>query len=141
MAFGRIALECGRRVGLLSINGTIRAQMGSQVRSPPGHPSCPCFRRLTQRTSTHPHRYKPMQLRVPLFLHSLAMALLNAHIFLELFTASRALGYSYSCQPCRVSYSPHEMRVSRWQKKAKIRVKPLKTLAENPFFIFNFKKL
>ncbi|EDV40517.1 uncharacterized protein Dana_GF10549 [Drosophila ananassae] len=57
-------------------------------------------------------RYKPMQLRVPLFLHSLAMALLNAHIFLELFTASRALGYSYSCQPCRVSYSPHEMRIT-----------------------------
>ncbi|KAH8329617.1 hypothetical protein KR074_000870 [Drosophila pseudoananassae] len=57
-------------------------------------------------------RYKPMQLRVPLFLHSLVMALLNAHIFLELFTASRALGYSYACQPCRVSYSPHEMRIA-----------------------------
>ncbi|BFF99493.1 elongation of very long chain fatty acids protein 4 [Drosophila madeirensis] len=57
-------------------------------------------------------RYKPLQLRGPLFCHNLAMALLNAHICLELFTASRALNYSISCQPCRVSHSPHEMRIA-----------------------------
>ncbi|KAH8303601.1 hypothetical protein KR018_006312 [Drosophila ironensis] len=57
-------------------------------------------------------RYKPLQLRGPLLLHSLAMALLNAHICRELFTASRALDYSFACQPCRVSYNPHEMRIA-----------------------------
>ncbi|KAH8379997.1 hypothetical protein KR009_008425 [Drosophila setifemur] len=57
-------------------------------------------------------RFKPMQLRGPLFVHSLAMALLNAHICGELFSAARALDYSISCQPCRVSYSPQEMRIA-----------------------------
>ncbi|XP_062136211.1 elongation of very long chain fatty acids protein 4-like [Drosophila sulfurigaster albostrigata] len=55
---------------------------------------------------------KPLQLRLPLFVYNLLMALLNAHICLELFTASRALNYSAKCQPCRVSYDPHELRIA-----------------------------
>ncbi|XP_068148341.1 very long chain fatty acid elongase 4 [Drosophila tropicalis] len=57
-------------------------------------------------------RHKPLQLRVPLFLYNLTMALINAHICLEFFTASRALNYRFSCQPCREDYNPHEMRIA-----------------------------
>nr|XP_032290762.1 elongation of very long chain fatty acids protein 4 isoform X1 [Drosophila virilis] len=55
---------------------------------------------------------KPFQLRAPLFCYNLFMALLNAHICLELYTASRALNYSLQCQPYRVSYDPHEVRIA-----------------------------
>ncbi|XP_043648443.1 elongation of very long chain fatty acids protein 4 [Drosophila teissieri] len=55
--------------------------------------------------------YKPLQLRVPLFCHSLAMVFLNGYICLELYTATRDLGYNFGCQPCRVSFNPLEMRV------------------------------
>ncbi|KAH8266226.1 hypothetical protein KR038_011806, partial [Drosophila bunnanda] len=82
-------------------------------------------------------RYKPLQLRVPLFCHSLAMVLLNAHIWVELLTASRALGYSIACQPCRVSYSPHEMRIAAalwWFYISKI-----VEFADTAFFILRHK--
>ncbi|XP_020809579.1 elongation of very long chain fatty acids protein 4 [Drosophila serrata] len=82
-------------------------------------------------------RYKPLQLRVPLFCHSLAMVLLNAHIWVELFTASRALDYSFACQPCRVSYSPHEMRIAAafwWFYISKIL-----EFADTAFFILRHK--
>ncbi|KAL7733352.1 hypothetical protein ACLKA6_004847 [Drosophila palustris] len=57
-------------------------------------------------------RQKPLELRLPLFVYNLLMSMLNAHIFLELFTASRALNYSAKCQPCIVSYDPQEMRIA-----------------------------
>ncbi|XP_037721231.1 elongation of very long chain fatty acids protein 4 [Drosophila subpulchrella] len=82
-------------------------------------------------------RYKPLQLRVPLLCHSLAMAFLNAYICLELFTATRALDYSLSCQPCRVSYSPHEMRIAAafwWFYISKIL-----EFADTAFFILRHK--
>ncbi|XP_017018284.2 very long chain fatty acid elongase 4 [Drosophila kikkawai] len=82
-------------------------------------------------------RYKPLQLRVPLFCHSLAMVLLNAHIFLEVLTASRALDYSFACQACRVSYSPHEMRIAAaiwWFYISKIL-----EFADTAFFILRHK--
>lgn len=110
VAIGAIALECRRRTRPLPADGALWPQMGCQVRSTIGLSIQPLQNDLT-------HRYKPLQLRAPLFCHSLAMVLLNAHIWLELLTASRALGYSFACQACRVSYSPHEMRVSWWQEK------------------------
>ncbi|XP_017058875.1 elongation of very long chain fatty acids protein 4-like [Drosophila ficusphila] len=82
-------------------------------------------------------RRKPMKLRVPLFCHSVAMALLNAHICLELFTATRALDYSFGCQPCRVSYNPHEMRIAAafwWFYFSK-----LLEFADTAFFILRHK--
>ncbi|XP_016995627.2 very long chain fatty acid elongase 4 [Drosophila takahashii] len=57
-------------------------------------------------------RHKPLQLRVPLFFHSVSMILLNGYICLELVSQTRALGYSLGCQPCRVNYSPQEMRIA-----------------------------
>ncbi|KAH8286020.1 hypothetical protein KR054_001135 [Drosophila jambulina] len=82
-------------------------------------------------------RYKPLQLRAPLFCHSLAMVLLNAHIWLELLTASRALNYSFACQACRVSYNPHEMRIAAafwWFYISKIL-----EFADTAFFILRHK--
>ncbi|XP_017071994.1 elongation of very long chain fatty acids protein 4-like [Drosophila eugracilis] len=82
-------------------------------------------------------RNKPLQLRVPLFCHSLAMALLNAHICLELFISSRTLDYSFGCQPCLVSYSPHEMRIAAalwWFYISKIL-----EFADTAFFILRHK--
>ncbi|XP_016987631.1 elongation of very long chain fatty acids protein 4 [Drosophila rhopaloa] len=82
-------------------------------------------------------RYKPLQLRVPLFCHSLAMVLLNAHICMELFTASRALDYSFKCQPCRVSYNPNEIRMAAafwWFYISKIL-----EFADTAFFILRHK--
>ncbi|XP_017081159.1 elongation of very long chain fatty acids protein 4 [Drosophila eugracilis] len=82
-------------------------------------------------------RYKPLQLRVPLFCHSSAMVFLNGYICLELFSASRALDYSIGCQPCRVSYSPHEMRIAAafwWFYISKIM-----EFADTAFFILRHK--
>ncbi|EDV96209.1 elongation of very long chain fatty acids protein 4 [Drosophila grimshawi] len=52
------------------------------------------------------------QLRLPLFCYNLLMAMLNAHICRELYTASRALNYSTQCQPCKLSYDPNEIRIA-----------------------------
>ncbi|XP_052845727.1 elongation of very long chain fatty acids protein 4 [Drosophila gunungcola] len=82
-------------------------------------------------------RYKPLQLRVPMFLHSLAMVFLNAHICIELLTASRALNYSFKCQPCRVSYNPNEIRIAAafwWFYISKIL-----EFADTAFFILRHK--
>ncbi|XP_016995624.2 very long chain fatty acid elongase 4 [Drosophila takahashii] len=82
-------------------------------------------------------RYKPLQLRLPLFCHSLAMACLNAYICVELFTATRALDYSFSCQPCRVNHSPNEMRIAAafwWFYISKIL-----EFADTAFFILRHK--
>ncbi|XP_030385974.1 elongation of very long chain fatty acids protein 4-like [Scaptodrosophila lebanonensis] len=57
-------------------------------------------------------RHKPLQLRLPIFFYNLAMTLLNAHIWLELYISARALKYNISCQPCRVSYDPYELRMA-----------------------------
>ncbi|KRK01646.1 uncharacterized protein Dyak_GE20239, isoform B [Drosophila yakuba] len=82
-------------------------------------------------------RYKSLQLRVPLFCHSLAMIFLNGHICLELLTASLSLGYNLGCQPCRVSYNPDEMRVTAafwWFYISKIL-----EFADTAFFILRHK--
>ncbi|KAH8415560.1 hypothetical protein KR222_004599 [Zaprionus bogoriensis] len=67
---------------------------------------------LVQRGPRWMARLVPLQLRLPLFGYNLLMAGLNAHICLELFRAARALNYSASCQPCRVSYDPNELRLA-----------------------------
>lgn len=70
--------------------------------------------------ATRYFRCKPLQLRVPLFCHSLAMIFLNGYICLEFLTASLSLGYNFACQECRVSHDPHEIRVS-WRSNWELR--------------------
>ncbi|EDX10036.1 elongation of very long chain fatty acids protein 4 [Drosophila simulans] len=82
-------------------------------------------------------RHKPLQLRAPLFCHSLAMVFLNGYICLELYAASRDLDYNFGCQPCRVSFDPHEMRLTKafwWFYISKIL-----EFADTAFFILRQK--
>ncbi|EDX10035.1 elongation of very long chain fatty acids protein 4 isoform X2 [Drosophila simulans] len=80
-------------------------------------------------------RYKPLQLRVPLFCHSLAMIFLNAYICLEFLTASLSLGYNFACQ--QMSHDPHEIRIAAafwWFYISKIL-----EFADTAFFILRHK--
>lgn len=56
-------------------------------------------------------RRKPFDLRSIILPYNMAIAILNAYIAIELFLPSIALNYNYLCEPCRVAYNPHELRV------------------------------
>ena len=58
------------------------------------------------------YSFKPLKLRTVLIVYNLAMACLNFHIFKELITNAWHLNYNYWCQPCRIIYSKHEIKVS-----------------------------
>ncbi|EDW41049.1 elongation of very long chain fatty acids protein 4 [Drosophila sechellia] len=82
-------------------------------------------------------RFKPLQLRVPLFCHSLSMIFLNGYICLEFLTASLSLGYNFACQQCRMSHDPHEIRIAAalwWFYISKIL-----EFADTAFFILRHK--
>ncbi|XP_005181675.1 elongation of very long chain fatty acids protein 4-like [Musca domestica] len=57
-------------------------------------------------------RFKPFKLHGLLIIYNLSMALLNLHIFKELLINASHLKYSYWCQPCRVIYSEHEIKLA-----------------------------
>jgi len=103
-------LDCARPAFHLFTYGALCAQVDNQVRSSEDTSS---IEQLNICTGFFwDFRHKPLQLRAPLFCHSLAMVFLNGYICLELYAATRDLDYNFGCQPCRVSFDPHEMRVS-----------------------------
>uniref|UniRef100_A0A1I8Q6W5 Elongation of very long chain fatty acids protein n=1 Tax=Stomoxys calcitrans TaxID=35570 RepID=A0A1I8Q6W5_STOCA len=57
-------------------------------------------------------RYKPRQLKPILIAYNTAMALLNFHILKEVVVNAAQLNYNYLCQPCRVIYSKHEIKLA-----------------------------
>ncbi|XP_022911967.1 very long chain fatty acid elongase 4-like [Onthophagus taurus] len=55
---------------------------------------------------------EPFKLTWLLIPYNLAMALLNAYISIQLFTASIRLRYSYVCEPCRQKDDPDELQIT-----------------------------
>ncbi|KAI8118691.1 Elongation of very long chain fatty acids protein 4 [Lucilia cuprina] len=57
-------------------------------------------------------RYKPLKLQFVLIVYNLTMAFINFHIFKELVINAWHLNYNYWCQPCRVIYTKHEIKLA-----------------------------
>ncbi|KAJ3641334.1 hypothetical protein Zmor_027846 [Zophobas morio] len=56
---------------------------------------------------------KPFRLTWLLIPYNLLMAVLNAYISVQLFTAATRLRYSYICEPCRQRYHPDELQIAK----------------------------
>uniref|UniRef100_A0A336M8W2 Elongation of very long chain fatty acids protein n=1 Tax=Culicoides sonorensis TaxID=179676 RepID=A0A336M8W2_CULSO len=56
---------------------------------------------------------EPFKLSALLIMYNISMALLNFWICAQLFISSYKLNYSYICEPCRMSYHPDELKITR----------------------------
>ncbi|XP_055330850.1 elongation of very long chain fatty acids protein 5-like [Paramacrobiotus metropolitanus] len=56
-------------------------------------------------------RYKPLELKWPMFAYNVAIAIWSLWMFLELLINSRISNYNYICDPYTLSYEPSELRI------------------------------